>query len=208
MKNIKQIIIEKAKKLFNEKGVSNVSIREISREIGISHSNLIYHFKDKNSLINALHQLILENAIELNDEIEKEENTLRGLFISTIKGFEIICDFRFFMIDFNLILKENKKLHKQILEIEVLRFSMYEEKINTMIAKNILKEELIKGESANLIQHIRVFSDYWLPSAQVYEVNVNMSINKYAKLFLSLFYPYLTKKGKENFNSLLLEFQL
>ena len=127
----------------------------------------------------------LEHESFFLGQFEQKNNNLTGII--RIAGFSSVI--RSAIIPtLAPILKENKKLHKQILEIEVLRFSMYEEKINTMIAKNILKEELIKGESANLIQHIRVFSDYWLPSAQVYEVNVNMSINKYAKLFLSLFY--------------------
>lgn len=208
MKNIKHKITKKAKELFNQKGVANVSIREISREVGISHSNLIYHFKDKNKLLHVLHQQILESAILLNNKTKKEENTLKGLFISTLKGFEIIFEFRFFMIDFNLILRENKVLHQQILEIESLRFSMYQEKIDTLVSENIMREQQFSFEYSSLIEQIRIFSDYWLSSAQVYETNPNLCVKKYAKLFLLLFYPYLTKKGKVNFNLLLLEFQL
>lgn len=208
MKDIKPKILEKAKKLFNDKGVAHVSIREISREVGISHSNLIYHFKDKNALLTSLHQQILTSAIQLNQEISTEENTLNSLFISTLKGFEIIYDFRFFMIDFNLIMRENKQLHNQIKEIEKLRFKMYEEKISKMIDENLIRKETYEKEYEHFITLIRVFSDYWVSSSQIYEENPQLSIKKYARLFLTYFYPYLTKRGKKSFDDLLSVFDL
>ncbi|MEL7118178.1 MAG: TetR/AcrR family transcriptional regulator [Bacteroidota bacterium] len=208
MKDIKTKILEKAKKLFNEKGVAYVSIREISREVGISHSNLIYHFKDKNVLLTSLHQQILTSAIQLNQEISTEENILNSLFISTLKGFEIIYDFRFFMIDFNLIMRENKQLHNQIKEIEKLRFKMYEEKISKMIDEDLIRKETYEKEYEHLITLIRVFSDYWVSSSHIYEENPQLSIKKYARLFLTYFYPYLTQKGKKSFDDLLSVFDL
>lgn len=208
MKNIKLKILQKAKELFNNKGVANVSIREISREINISHSNLIYHFKSKNAILDSLHQQILDSAIQLNKEIAIEENILKSLFISTIKGFEIIYDYRFFMIDFNLIMRENQPLHQQIKEIEKLRFTMYEEKIKLMMHQDIIRKEDFESEYSFLINQIRIFSDYWVSSSEVYEKNPSLSVKKYSKLFLLLFYPYLTEKGKKSFEELLFEFGL
>ena len=208
MENIKEAILSKAKELFNQNGVANVSIRMIARELQISHSNLLYHFKDKNSILNALHQEILESAVNINTEIKYEENALKSLFISTLKGFEVLVDYRFFMIDFNYILRENQVLHQRILEIETLRQSMYAEKINLMISQKILRNKHYDSEFLDLIKQIRIFSDYWLSSAQVYENKVALSIKKYARLFLLLFYPYLTKHGKANFDKLLIAFDL
>ena len=208
MQNIKTKILDQAKKLFNDKGVSNVSIREIAREVGISHSNLIYHFKDKNELLNQLHQQILDAAVEINNEISKEDNTLKSLFFSTVKGFKIIYDYRFFMIDFNSILLENKELHQQIKEIEVFRFKLYEERITKMIGEEIFRNEMYKNQYEDFIIQIRIFSDYWVSSSQIYEENPQSSIKKYARLFLCHFRPFLTPKGHKIFNQLLSEFEL
>lgn len=208
MKKIKLRILEEAKKLFNDRGVSNVSIREISREVGISHSNLIYHFKDKNALLSGLHQQILTAAIQLNQEVSGEEDTLRSIFISTLKGFDIIYDFRFFMIDFNFILKDHKELHDQIKEIESLRFKMYMEKIIKMTEENTLREEIYESEYENFITLLRVYSDYWVSSSHIYDDNPQNSVKKYARLFLTHFYPYLTRNGREKFDKLLLAFGL
>jgi len=208
MKKIKETILLKAKELFNDRGTANVSIREIARALGISHSNLIYHFKDKNTLIDVLHRQILERAIALNQEVVKEKNVLKGLFFSTVKGFEVLQEYRFFMVDFNYILSQNQTLHQEILKIEVLRNTMYQDRIDVLIADKIMRKSLFPDEYTNLINQIRVFSDYWLSSAQVYETDPKTSTAKYAKLFLFLFYPYLTEKGRLDFYDLLEAFNL
>ncbi|MGB0886904.1 MAG: TetR/AcrR family transcriptional regulator [Vicingaceae bacterium] len=205
MKNIKEKILNKSKELFNKYGVANVSIREIARELGISHSNLIYHFKDKNVVLIALHKEILESAISLNIGTDCKISSLESLFISTLDGFKVLLEYRFFMIDFNHILRENKELHQHIIEIELLRYSMYEERINKMISEGLIRESKYYNEYFDLIKQIRVFSDYWLSSAQIYEEDLTLSRKKYARLLLLMFYPYLTKIGVNNFEKLLVE---
>ena len=54
MKATQEEILTQALALFNEKGVGEVSIREIARAAGISHGNLRYHFPEKGELVRAL----------------------------------------------------------------------------------------------------------------------------------------------------------
>lgn len=208
MKNIKEKILFQSRKRFNQDGLGNVSIRQISRDLGISHSNLIYHFKNKNEIIDSLHQQILENAITINKQVQSEKDVLKSLFISTYEGFKVIYQYRFFLIDLNLIMRQNGKLHQEFLQIEKLRFSMYQDKIEALICDELMKKPKHESEHSVLITQIRVFSDYWVSSAEIYEKNTENHIKKYARLFLFLFYPYLTKKGKKNFNELIQEFNL
>ena len=209
MKKIKEKILKKSKELFNEQGVAAVSIRQISRNLNISHSNLIYHFKNKNILLSSLHQQILDKAIALNADIEQEENALRSLFISTYHGFRVIYEYRFFMIDLNLIMRENDTLHKAFLNIEKLRAEMYEAIIQRVIANELMRPPLFEKEYAYFIQHIRIISDYWVSSMKIYDAEKKeQAIDQYARLFLQLFYPYLTEKGRLDFDAFLVEFGL
>jgi len=45
MSATKQKILKQSLQLFNELGISNVSLRDIADEAGISVGNLQYHFK-------------------------------------------------------------------------------------------------------------------------------------------------------------------
>ncbi len=53
-KNTKDEILNAAIDLFSERGVSDVSIREITKRVGINESSLYNHFKSKDSLLEAI----------------------------------------------------------------------------------------------------------------------------------------------------------
>lgn len=203
MKKINQTILSKALEMFNKYGVSAVSIRQIATEIGISHSNLIYHYKTKQDIIEALHGELLQKAILLNEETKKNENFIAELLHSTLKGFSILFDYRFLMIDLNQIMRENENLRQIFLKVETARRAMYKETIEKAIETGYMREALYKDEYIDFIQHIKIFSDSWISSATIYDnKEKDEIIKKYANLFTKLFYPYLSEKGREEWKKL------
>ena len=48
-------IIEGAARLFNKEGIAQVSMRSIAEEVGISHSNLAYHFAGKSEILDEIY---------------------------------------------------------------------------------------------------------------------------------------------------------
>ncbi|MEM7372298.1 MAG: TetR/AcrR family transcriptional regulator [Bacteroidota bacterium] len=204
MKKTKEKILLTAHRLFNEQGVAAVSIRKIAATLEISHTNLIYHFKTKQELIEALHQQILEAAIKLNQEVRMGPNMLEGLWEATKGGFRILYDYRFFMIDLVYIMKENKQLHHRFLEIEQIRSEMYQDMINKAIQQGLMRDVYYPDEYQQLITHIRIFSDFWISSAAIYSSEDPQTvIDQHAKLLLDLFFPYLTVKGRKAYRVLL-----
>ena len=69
MDKIKEKILIKALDLYNEKGFNKVSIRGLSKELRISHSNLLYHFPTQEDIVLGLHEMLFEKAIKLNGQI-------------------------------------------------------------------------------------------------------------------------------------------
>lgn len=202
MKKIKETILSKSLEIFNKQGVAEVSIRNIASEIGISHSNLIYHYKTKQDIIEALHEQLMQRAINLNAETKSEEvDFIKSLFDSTKKGFEILYEYRFLMIELNYILRENKKLKETFLIVENIRSQMYLETINKAIGQGYMRKELYTNEYNDFIEQIKIFSDFWISSSEIYDTgNKQIILNKYSHLFAKLFFPYLTKKGMKEFN--------
>ncbi len=202
MKGTKKIISEKALQLFNKSGVANISIRHIAAELGISHSNLIYHYKTKQEIIEALHQQLLERALLLNEETKMNEGFMGNLFLSTAKGFEILYEYRFLMAEINHIMRENEKLKQTFLQVGKVRAEMYREAIGKAVKDGYMRKELFENEYAYFIEHIKIYSDFWISSSEIYDTAANKDtiIKKYGLLFLTLFYPYLTKKGQKEFS--------
>jgi AcrR family transcriptional regulator len=200
MKNSKENILLKSLQLFNEYGVSNVSVRQIASELQMSHSNLIYHFNSKNLIIEALHQQILDKAIAINNQVKKSENLIQSLFESTKLGFNIALEYRFFFLDLNFIMRENPNLKSTFLEVEKIRATMYKNIIEIAIQNGIMRPELFDNEYDYFIHHVKIFSDFWISSSAIYDViGDDLLVLKYSDLFTKLFFPFLTEKGKEDF---------
>lgn len=200
MKEIKKIILHKGLELFNENGFTSISLRQIASEIGISHSNLIYHFKTKNDIVIALHQELLNKAMELNKTTIYNPNFVESLFNSTRKGFEILYQYRFLMIELNSILRENEKLKFIFLEVENIRVNMYREAINRAIEQGYMREQEYDNEYESFILTIKIFSDSWISSSEIYDKTISQEvIEKYSLLFIKLFFPYFTAKAKNEF---------
>ncbi|MBP6448369.1 MAG: TetR/AcrR family transcriptional regulator [Saprospiraceae bacterium] len=201
MNKKKELLLKIAKRLFTEYGVAEVSLRQIAAEVGISHSNLIYHFPSKNDLIIALHHQLMEKAIALNQQVKTASHPLEGLLQSTQIGFTILYEYRFLMIDLPHILRDNKILHNTFLDLEKLRADMYSIEIQKAVDQNLMRQELYQGEYTGFIEHIKIFSDAWIASSAIYDSPENNNIiEKYVKLFMGFFYPYLTDKGRSVFD--------
>ena len=111
MKEIKINILNTSRILFNTYGVSNVSIRQIAKELGISHSHLIYHFPTKQDIIVSLHQQLLDHAKNFNANFQSTSNFIKDLLVSTEVGFGILYEYKFLMLELNYILKENPTIN-------------------------------------------------------------------------------------------------
>jgi len=200
VKKNKELILEKSLELFNNQGVANVSIRQIAAEINISHSNLIYHFKTKNDIIIALHQQLLDKASELNRETKENNDFIKALLDTTRKGFDILYQYRFFITEITHITRESEAIKQIFLEVEKIRASMYREAIANAVIQGVMRAELYEKEYETFIEHIKIYSDSWISSSQIYDdTDTDRIIEKYAVLFIKMFFPYLTEKGKEHF---------
>lgn len=199
----KEKILEKSLSLFNNYGVSNVSMRQIAKELVMSHSNLIYHFNSKNDLIESLHDQLLSRAVELNQAVKSVElDFINVLYKSTLQGFSILYEYRFFMLELNYIMRENQQLREVFLQVEKVRAEMYHNEIQKAIRLGILREESIENSYNFLIQHIKIFSDSWIASSRIYEDLSEVTlIHKYAVSFMFLFCPYLTTEGNILFSN-------
>jgi AcrR family transcriptional regulator len=200
MKKTKESLLKVAQRLFTKHGVADVSLRSIAAEAGISHSNLIYHYPTKNDLIIALHNELLESATALNQKVKVATNPIEGLFQSTEIGFRVLYDYRFLMLDLNYVLRDNKTLHNTFRDLESLRARMYETEIKKAVDLKFMRNELYKGEFDELISRIKIFSDSWIASSEIYDSGTaEKIIKKYTQLFMGFFFPYLTEKGRKIF---------
>src|SRR6056297_286265 len=200
MSKTKQKILDTALELYNRNGVSNVSIRQLAKEIGISHSNLIYHYPNQEDVVLGLHDLLLQEAVTLNKALVQNETPLKSLYETTRRGFSVVYDFRFFFKELQYICNSFPSVRESIKKVEQARSIMYKNIIRDMIERELFRSEEFENEFDDLIVRIKIYSDHWLESSSIYdELSKEKRIHKYSCLLIQHFYPYLTDKGKDEF---------
>lgn len=194
-------ILETALRLFNEHGVPNVTLRRIAAEMAISQGNLNYHFKKREDIIEALYYQLLMVFEEEKAKLDTHEMDMAFIFASTRSGMEALYRFRFLMIDFNQNMRENPAIHQHFIQLEQIRKVTYLKAFDIAISKGIMRKPEFDNEYEDLIDTIRVFSDYWIASSEIYRDASATVVDKYHKLLVELFYPYFTETAKSKFLS-------
>lgn len=192
-------ILHTALNLFNEHGVPNVSLRRIAAEMNISQGNLNYHFKLREDIIEALYYQLLEVFNEEKDRLDTEVMDLQFVLNSTRNGMEALFRYRFLMIDFNQNMRENPKLHEHFKQLEEIRKITYLHSFRIAITNGIMRAPAFDGEYEGLNDRIRVYSDYWIASANVYGEPEETTVDKYHRLLLEMFFAYFTREAQREF---------
>ena len=110
----KKLILDTARRLFNECGLSNVTIRRIAQEIKISSGNLTYHFDKRGDLVRDIFIDLLrieEKFLILYRQTTLNNRQLNNLMRSHAKA---MFDYRFFWIDFVQVGREDFKTQQEL----------------------------------------------------------------------------------------------
>lgn len=203
MKKTPRRIIETALKLFNSKGLSQVTLRTIAHEMGISQGNLNYHFKKREDIIESLYFRLVaeieEGLLGMNDN----QVSLHSLFQFSQGLTQLFYKYRFILMDFSQVMRENKKIREHFVVLMDKRANQFDEIFKSLIHSGIIRTEEFENEYVNLYQRIQILGDFWMSSAVIkHGVISNDVANEYGRLITEFIYPYLTDKGKQEWYAL------
>ncbi|MCZ8534717.1 TetR/AcrR family transcriptional regulator [Psychrobacillus psychrodurans] len=148
----KKLILDSAANLFAKKGYDAVTIREIAKDAGCSHTAIYLYFKDKETL---LHQLSLPPLHELHQKLQ--DISREDSISSESKLKEISLEYIFFclknrnMYDVFLNAKSSRVDEKPELEINRLRIAIFE------LLKSTIQENLSISNEEQLLAFSRIF---------------------------------------------------
>ena len=204
MKKTKEIILNTALSLFNTKGLAKIKLRTIASEMGISQGNLNYHFKKREELIEALYFRLVEDInSHILDEPNKE-NILRVLLEMSNKVMLDLYNYRFIMLDFVQIMRENKKIKVHFQKLQKVREQQFMYFFDVMIKSNLMRKEILPNEYKNLFFRLQMLGDFWISSAETSKKPLTKKlISQYEEIINQTIFPYLTNKGKKEYQSII-----
>lgn len=200
MKGTKKKILATALDLFNEKGLSRVTLRTIAQKMEISQGNLNYHFKKRDEIIENLYFDLVKNIDFRLSKSQNEAISLKLLLGLSASIMDSFYEYRFFLLDFVQIMRENKVIKAHYLELSKIREAQFSVLFNALIKKGILRKEILPNEYAFLYKRFQILGDFWISSAQVVNSRISKNmISEYATIINQSIYPYLTTKGKTTY---------
>jgi hypothetical protein len=184
----KNEILGISRKLFNEHGYNNVSMRTIADALNISVGNLTYHYKKKEDLVEAV---ILEQ--NKNFSSTKTPTTLIELNEFFIQGTQHQKDNSYYYRHYDQLAKLSAKVYQiQVSNINKRREAL-QNAFNTLQKNGFIIKEQIPGQMNGIIEVINLLKIYWNPSSDLFGgVDIMTCL-------WSIIYPILTEKGKKVF---------
>ncbi len=197
MKNIKDKILQASLLLFNEKGMVNVSLRQIAQEIKISQGNLNYHFKLKEDIIEALYFQLVEEMNRQMNAMEAADTELEALYKSSLSTMEKMYEYKFILIDFIHLMNENSKIKTHYAGLMKIRNDQFQIIFQSLIKSDLLRPAAFENEYLRLYQRMNIVGDSWINIYSTFDQGNTVSY--YCNLLFEMIYPYLTDKGRKDY---------
>ncbi|GAA3580499.1 TetR/AcrR family transcriptional regulator [Snuella lapsa] len=200
MKKTKAVILDVALELFNNQGLSKVTLRTIANKMGISQGNLNYHFKKREDIIEALYFQLVKNIDENFISEIQPKNSLNALFSISNSIMKSFYEYRFIFLDFVQVMRENDKIKAHYLQLMKEREGQFMKLIDLLIEGGFIRLEMIKNEYLNLYKRVQVVGDFWISSAITASNYVTEeTILGYTEIMNQTIFPYLTEKGRQEY---------
>jgi AcrR family transcriptional regulator len=192
----KQRILDTALQLFNTKGISNITVRHIAAEMGISHGNLCYHYATREDIIYALYQQLVDAFNGKMAELEGKELTFSDTLESSKFAVNIFYKYRFLMLDFISIVRADERIkshYKDLMQLRKLQFRLLFDKA---VTNGFMRAEFYPEEFDTLGVLFAIVGDSWIAHSEIHFVGTEEEKLKfYGGIIFSVFSPYLTPAG-------------
>ena len=203
--NTRQIIIDKARHIFNENGL-NITLEMIAANMGLTKSRITNHFATKESLFLAIlrdYENVLARVageIKLADAVEFSE--IAGC-LSVIM--DVQYEYRCGMAYITLVTQSQHELHKHISENYERNVRNIFKRVEKMVSRGILKSDILIKYNFNtfVFQYTNLLTT-WVINLILYDYEKGYAKMKPLYLYaaLSCYKPYLTSKGEQEIATL------
>lgn len=185
--NTKNKILECARQLFNEKSYQNVTMRDISSQLGISVGNLTYHFKKKEDILKEL----MKNAAPLDST--KNNHTLSDLNLCIFEMLDSIQNNLFFFIsdelshlDDEFTLLNQERIHA----LKTRLFSTIKDlKMHHYFSEQLSDEFILSFSEMIMLSHLT-----WARNTNM-KSESTFNIQDFVNIHWNLLIPFFTEKA-------------
>ena len=198
--NNRDRIIEAALQLFNQRGVRNVTVRDICRELEISPGNFNYHFPGKELIIKSLYERLNEEIDTAISNIPLNQTSVRYFLETHRQIFFIQHKYKFFYLNLFEILTNFPEIKKTFQQ----RYQLEKQMARFFMELYVEKGVLLPNSEANTFDRIintgLILNNAWLMDAEInFSANMQEKLLHYMQLCCGRLEPLLSEAAKEEY---------
>ncbi len=192
----RDLIKEAGRELFNQKGVMNVTLREVADGLKKSYGNITYHFATKAVLIEALFE-DMNRELSALQQPSFEVDLLRYFLRLPSDSYGITTKYLFFTVDQLYIKRNYPELFKHMDRTHKERGAKWLQLLMRLRDEGFLQQDLLLEDLQYImLLSVSVRSTYFqMKEPSTYdEASFVAAVNQLLK-------PYLSKKGLQIYQS-------
>ncbi len=193
--SIREDIISTARRLFNERGYGNVSLRNISDALHISVGNLTYHFPKKQDLLEAIMSETLPLVV-----LDRPVLTLSDLYELLTRMMDSLLYDAFFFCD-QAVYSINSDGEKHVAKLH----EQMRDGLAALVGGGILSERLDAERREAFTRVIMLSHIAWIQQNAPFRHVSDMDRTSFLRMQWLLLEPYLTLQGEKEYRQILSE---
>lgn len=161
MADTREKILSCAKKLFNERGINDVSIGDIASEVGISKGNVTYHFAKK--------ELIVEALVLTTNQMPQLEvaSSIDSLIALIAHMQQVVQENAFYFRHYAQIAQMVPKIANCQKKAYKFYRAVVLQSFNELSKQNLLRENVTLQDLDRAIDAIFMTCVFWLPFSEL-----------------------------------------
>ncbi len=194
----KKKIVDAAIRMYNEKGIQNVTSRHIAADMGIAYGNLDYHYRTKEDLLLAIHKKMRKEMTESFTEREESKSSFEHFnkLLDHIERFQ--HKYKCFNLDVLEISRSYPQVNESLSNALELRVQQMSDLFEEFVNDGFLMHRTDEGYK-RLEHKIRILITFWLSQQVVLSKYEETEIGEMRSYIWELLVPYMTKKGLEEY---------
>lgn len=197
----KEMIRETAIRLFNEKGYTNVSLREIAKESNTTIGNLTYHYPQKEDLlISIVADLHTGFLVKYPKEIHRAE-LLSHLLNSFLNAERNQMENEFYYRNIYVLSLESEAITEKNKQFQKELFEYYIQIFKTLKEDGVLKKEMDELSIQSLAYTIITMNAVWMQDNTPYN-NAELPSIRVSVVLSELVSPFITDEYRKEFTML------
>lgn len=190
--NTKTRILDIALELFNQEGSHSVSTNHIAEAMGISPGNLYYHYLNKEEVVRALFERLVEEWAVVYRLPEDRMPNLEDLDQMLTGNFAALWRYRFIYREQMALAQRDPQFKQRYQEVRAAGFENFRGLLEVFAKGGIIEKPRNKQEVEELAQLLWIVGDFWLSFIELGGVEFSPERSQEGiRLFRRILRPYL-----------------